>query len=52
MDAISLIFAENNPAGIKSVLKSLGVCNDQVRLPIVKASTELEKEIAEFVRNF
>lgn len=52
MDAISLIFAENNPAGIKSVLKSLGVCNDQVRLPLVKASTELEKQIAEFVRNF
>jgi 4-hydroxy-tetrahydrodipicolinate synthase len=40
-----LAFAEGNPAGIKAALKHLGVCGDTVRLPLVKASTSLEKSI-------
>ena len=49
MDIISLIFAENNPAGIKAVLKSLGICNTNVRLPLVPASEELQAQIDTFV---
>ncbi len=49
MDAVDLIFAENNPAGIKAVLKAKGICNDQVRLPLVKATEELQVRIASFV---
>jgi 4-hydroxy-tetrahydrodipicolinate synthase len=41
-----LIFAEGNPAGVKSALKYLKVCEDQVRLPLVKASPGLDKQIA------
>ena len=52
MDAIDLIFAENNPAGIKAVLQALDITSDDVRLPLVKASSELQKEIANFVGNF
>jgi 4-hydroxy-tetrahydrodipicolinate synthase len=52
MDIISLIFAENNPAGIKSVLQARGITSDEVRLPLVKASEELQAKIADFVRNF
>lgn len=40
-----LAFAEGNPAGIKSALKHLGVCGDTVRLPLVKASSNLAEAI-------
>ena len=52
MEIIGLIFAENNPAGIKSVLKALNITSDHVRLPLVTASKELEQKIATFVRQF
>lgn len=52
MEVINLIFAENNPAGIKAVLKALGICSDEVRLPLVKASAQLQEEIANFVKEF
>ena len=51
MGMIDLIFAENNPAGIKAVLQLLNITTDEVRLPLVKASEELQKEIANFVAN-
>ena len=38
MDVVGYIFAENNPAGIKTVLSVLGLCNDTVRLPLVPAT--------------
>jgi len=40
-----LAFAEGNPAGIKAALKHLEVCGDTVRLPLIKASSDLEKSI-------
>tara|TARA_R110001632_G_scaffold43376_6_gene110117 strand:+ start:116320 stop:117198 length:879 start_codon:yes stop_codon:yes gene_type:complete len=51
MEIIDLIFTENNPAGIKAVLKTLKLTSDEVRLPLVKASEQLQKEIANFVEN-
>lgn len=41
-----LIFAEGNPAGVKAALKHLGICGDQVRLPLVPATAGLSAEIA------
>jgi len=52
MEIIDLIFAENNPAGIKTVLQELGICKNTVRLPLVSASKELENKIATFVARF
>ena len=52
MKAIDLIFSENNPAGIKAVLQQLNITSDEVRLPLVKASEQLQKEIANFVDKF
>ena len=52
MGMIDLIFSENNPAGIKAVLQQLKITKDEVRLPLVKASKQLQKEIANFVDNF
>tara|TARA_B100000787_G_scaffold64358_1_gene47259 strand:- start:4841 stop:5719 length:879 start_codon:yes stop_codon:yes gene_type:complete len=51
MEVINLIFSENNPAGIKAVLQILNLTLDEVRLPLVKASSKLQKEITNFVNN-
>ena len=52
MDIVNLIFEENNPAGIKSVLQELDICRNDVRLPLVKASSALSANISQFVANF
>lgn len=50
--SIDLIFEEGNPAGIKSYLKQINICNDEVRLPLVKATPELQLKIADFISNY
>ena len=40
-----MMFAEGNPAGVKAALKQLGICDDHVRLPLVRVSDELRKAI-------
>jgi 4-hydroxy-tetrahydrodipicolinate synthase len=52
MEIINLIFRENNPAGIKTVLQELNITLDEVRLPLVKTTIENRKEIANFVAKF
>jgi 4-hydroxy-tetrahydrodipicolinate synthase len=49
MPIINLIFEENNPAGIKSVLKHKQLCSDLVRLPLVPATDKLNSKIASFL---
>lgn len=52
MDSIDYIFEEGNPAGIKSLLQQLGICENDVRLPLVEASFELQEKINKFVANY
>ena len=52
MAIIDAIFEENNPAGIKTVLQALAICVNTVRLPLVKASAQLEEKIVRFVKSF
>ena len=52
MPIINLIFEENNPAGIKAVLKNKGYCNGLVRLPLVSATTVLQSKITAFIAQF
>jgi 4-hydroxy-tetrahydrodipicolinate synthase len=52
MEITSLIFSENNPAGIKAVLQALDLCNDTVRLPLVVATDELKMKIKNYLSNF
>lgn len=52
MEAIDLIFSENNPAGIKAVFEALNLCQDTVRLPLVPATNELKEEINRFIADF
>ena len=42
---ISLIFKENNPAGIKYVLHKLNLCCDVLRLPLLSVSKDLRNQI-------
>ena len=52
MPVIHMIFEENNPAGIKAVLKTKGFCKDTVRLPLVPATQALQSKIAAFIAQF
>jgi 4-hydroxy-tetrahydrodipicolinate synthase len=52
MTILDYIFEENNPAGIKTVLQELGMCSNEVRLPLVKASEGLHDKIRNFVKTF
>jgi 4-hydroxy-tetrahydrodipicolinate synthase len=48
-DAIDMIFEQGNPAGIKSVFKALGLCEDTLRLPLVNVNEDLAGRLTEFV---
>lgn len=39
------LFAENNPGGIKSALKHLGICDDYLRLPLCPVSEQNSEAI-------
>ncbi|OIQ22415.1 MAG: 4-hydroxy-tetrahydrodipicolinate synthase [Flavobacterium sp. MedPE-SWcel] len=49
-DSIDMIFEEGNPAGIKSVFKSLGLCEGVVRLPLLPVSDDLATRLATFTK--
>lgn len=46
-----LLFAENNPAGVKAFLTQQGLINNFLRLPVTPVSDELYKKIAEAIKN-
>jgi len=50
--AIDYIFAEGNPAGIKYMLKKLGICEAHVRLPLVGISEDLQSKMDIFIGEF
>jgi 4-hydroxy-tetrahydrodipicolinate synthase len=52
MDVTSMIFEENNPAGIKAVFNGLGLCDATVRLPLVEASDNLKNRINTYISNY
>ena len=39
------LFIESNPAPAKYAAKLLGLCNDEIRLPLVKIKKETEEEV-------
>jgi 4-hydroxy-tetrahydrodipicolinate synthase len=50
--SIDLIFAEGNPTGIKALLARKNICENVLRLPLVKSSEKLTGEINSFVDRF
>ena len=46
-----LMYEEANPVGIKQVLKEKEICDNYVRLPLVRASETLKAEISEALKS-
>lgn len=40
-----LMYEESNPVGVKCLMETLGLCNDYVRLPLLRASEDLKSRI-------
>lgn len=45
IDMISYLFAEGNPAGVKSVMETMGLCFNTVRLPLTIVSRGLQNKL-------
>jgi len=49
IEGYELLFAENNPAGVKAALAELGMIGNYLRLPVVPVSKELQGKIKKYV---
>jgi len=49
IDGYELLFAENNPAGVKAALAELGLIGNYLRLPVVPVSKGLQEKIKKYV---
>jgi 4-hydroxy-tetrahydrodipicolinate synthase len=49
---VEMIFEQGNPAGIKTLLQHLELCGNEVRLPLVKADTLLNKRLKTFLESY
>jgi 4-hydroxy-tetrahydrodipicolinate synthase len=45
-----LLFAENNPAGVKAVLSELGIIQNQLRLPLVPLSEGIHQQVRDYLQ--
>jgi len=45
LDINPLLYEESNPVGVKCLMEHLGICESNVRLPLLKASKELKNKI-------
>lgn len=50
VDAYKLLFAENNPAGVKAFLAEMGIIENVLRLPGVPLSNALQAEVKKYVQ--
>jgi 4-hydroxy-tetrahydrodipicolinate synthase len=50
IEAYNLLFAENNPAGVKAFLFELGLIQNSLRLPLVPVSEALQKKIKSYLQ--
>jgi len=49
---ITTMFLEGNPAGLKAFLSRAGICKEDVRLPLVKASNLLFHKVDELLKSY
>jgi len=49
MEAYTLLFAENNPAGVKAFLHEMGIIGPDLRLPLVPVSDTLLQKIRNYL---
>jgi 4-hydroxy-tetrahydrodipicolinate synthase len=51
LKGIGLLFVEGNPAGVKYVLSQMGICQNNLRLPVVPVSEGTEGKIKEYLKS-
>ena len=51
VEIIRLIFVEGNPCGVKTVLAEIGIIKNHLRLPLIKASENLQDRIKAEMKN-
>lgn len=49
MEGYDLLFAENNPAGVKAALYELGLIQNELRLPLVPLSTTIHERFRQYL---
>jgi 4-hydroxy-tetrahydrodipicolinate synthase len=49
LEGFDLLFAENNPAGVKAFMAELGLIKNQLRLPLVPLSEGVHKKIKNYL---
>ena len=49
LEGNDLLFAENNPAGVKAFLAELGIIENVLRLPLVPLNKELHKKVSHYL---
>lgn len=49
MELSELMYVEGNPTGVKELLSQLSICSNQVRLPLVAATSDLSNKIAQLL---
>jgi 4-hydroxy-tetrahydrodipicolinate synthase len=49
LTGIDLLFVDGNPSGVKTALHQLGICENILRLPLVPATRETQRRIADFM---
>ena len=49
---IEQLFADGNPAGVKAALSILGVCENNLRLPLVKANETVFKKLEKLINEY
>lgn len=48
LDQMDLLFAENNPAGVKAFLAAQGLCENVLRLPLVPLNDKLMEKVKQY----
>jgi 4-hydroxy-tetrahydrodipicolinate synthase len=52
LEGYDLLFAENNPAGVKAFLAELGVMQNYLRLPVTPLSEGLHQKVKQYLKDF
>jgi 4-hydroxy-tetrahydrodipicolinate synthase len=52
MHGFELMFAENNPAGVKAFMSAAGICGNNFRLPVVPVSDGLMHRIKDYLKTY
>ena len=52
LDLIRTIYDEGNPTGIKVLMSALGLCENQLRLPLVTASDSLCRNLNKYFKDY